>query len=104
MVVGGFVFHPNLETGPALPGAESHVGSTHTPPSLGPSLSFQVFMVSSGQLKIPAAIITYFQLSSSAFVCQTLSCYRSKKKKKVEMTTFILITVVYDASFSCNTD
>ena len=81
VVVGGFVFHPNLETGPALPGAESHVGSAHTSPSLGPSLSFQVFMVSSGQLKIPAAIITYFQLSSSAFVCQTLSCYRSKKKK-----------------------
>lgn len=75
VVVGGFVFHPNLETGPTPPGAESLMGSTHTSSSLGPRLSFQVFAVSSGQLKIPAAIITYFQVSSSAFVCQTLSCY-----------------------------
>ena len=42
---------------------------------------FLQFLYHTIQLKIPAAIITYFQLSSSAFVCQTLSCYRSKKKK-----------------------
>lgn len=75
VVVGGFIFHPNLETGPALPGAESHVGSTHLSQPQ-PSLSFQGFTVSSDQLNIPAAIITYSQLSSSAFVCQTLSCCR----------------------------
>lgn len=77
VAVGSFVFHPNPESWPRLRLEQRPTWAPHTPlPGLGLYLTFQVFAVSSRQLKIPAAITTYFQLPTSSFVCQTLSCYR----------------------------
>lgn len=69
MAVGGFILCPNPETWTRLHQERNPTWAQHVHlPGLGPRLTFEIFALSSGQLKIPVATITCFS-APRLFLC-----------------------------------